>query len=122
MKKSVSILVIFIATTFTQQTFANDIQEKTYLEEIVNSLNAIQPLIIAAEKEQPHNTRVKFHYTKFKDGEGIWHNGLMDDMHAIKNGIIEKLNQVTLEPRVISSIEGDYLNLRKASAKNVNNR
>lgn len=121
MKKIVFILAILITAIFTQQTFANEIQEKIYLEQILNSLNAIQPLIIAAQKEQPHNTRIRFHYTKFKDSEDHWHNGLVEDMSAIKKGITAKLNKVTVEPRVMTPIGGDYLNLHKVSVKNVNN-
>ena len=60
---------------------------------MINQLDALKPLIIAANKEQEPNARIKFHYTFYRDFNGITHNGLLEDIHEIKKGIQEKLNQ-----------------------------
>ncbi len=69
----------------------------------------MQPLIIAAEKSQPANTRIKFHYTQYRDNHGNVHHGLLEDIQAIKFGITQKLNDTSVEPRVVAPIKGDYL-------------
>jgi len=90
-------------------TYADTEQENVYLTQILNALNAIQPLIIAAEKQQPQNTRIEFHYTKYQDSQGQWHNGLLEDVKAIQTGIKEQLNSVSVEPRTVMPLKGDYL-------------
>ncbi len=90
--------------------YATSQQEKIYLTQILNQLNAIQPLIVAAAKTQEKNTRIQFHYTQYPDAEKQIHNGLLEDIQAIKKGIEEQLNQIAIEPRHIQPIQGDYLN------------
>jgi RAQPRD family integrative conjugative element protein len=84
-------------------------KEKMYLTQILNQIDAMQPLIIAAEKSQPSNTRIKFHYIRYRDSHGNLHNGLLEDIQAIKSGITQKLNDTSVEPRIITPIKGDYL-------------
>lgn len=78
-------------------SYASETQEKMYLVQILNQLNAIRPTILAAKKEQPSNRRVKFHY-----------QSLLEDIEAIKKGINEKLAEVAIEPRAVVPIKGDY--------------
>lgn len=91
-------------------TYADTEQENMYLTQILNALNAVQPLVLAAEKQQPLNTRVSFHYTKYQDSQGHWHNGLLEDIQTIRRGIQEQLSSVSVEPRSITPLNGDYLN------------
>lgn len=95
---------------------ADEASEKIYLTQIVNQLNAIQPLILAAQKEQPTNQRIQFHYSRYKDSRGQVHNGLLEDVQAIKKGIEAQLNSTTVEPRTFQPIQGDYLDQAKPSA------
>lgn len=92
-------------------TEADTEQENMYLTQILNALNSIQPLILAAEREQPQNTRTEFHYTQYQDQQGEWHNGLLEDIKTIQSGIKEQLNSASVEPRTITPLNGDYLNL-----------
>jgi RAQPRD family integrative conjugative element protein len=108
-KKIFFCILIFLLLTITSTSFASEKQEREYLLQLLNQLDAMQPLIIAAEKEQPKNLRVQFHYTKFKDSEGQIHNGLLEDIEAIRGGIKEKLNETQIEPRVVTPIAGDYV-------------
>jgi len=98
------ILLIFSSICFAN----NNASEKIYLTQILNQLNTMQPLILAAKQEQPPNTRVQFHYTRYKDAKGQWHNGVLEDVQAIKSGIAEKLNDTSIEPRVFAPVRGDY--------------
>ena len=103
------ILGILLLSLFTTNSFATEAQEKIYLTQMLNQLDAMQPLIIAAEKVQPQNTRIQFHYTKYHDNKGHLHNGLLEDIQSIKAGITQKLNAAGIEPRVVAPIKGDYL-------------
>jgi hypothetical protein len=69
-------LMIFLACFLPRISFANTLNEDVYLKQIVNQLDAVQPLILTAEKAQPKNKRIQFHYTKYKDANGKNYNGL----------------------------------------------
>jgi RAQPRD family integrative conjugative element protein len=85
-------------------------QERIYLIQLLNQINAMLPTIQAAKKQQLPNTRIKFHYTQYRDANGQIHNGILEDVQAIKRGIEEKLNGTSIEPRSVQPIHGDYLN------------
>lgn len=104
------ITLIFTGLLTSLNSFAGESQENIYLVQILNQLNAIQPLILAAQNEQPANSRMQFHYTKYRDAQGKLHNGLLEDVNAIKKGIEQKLNQTSIEPRTVAPVKGDYLN------------
>ena len=102
-------LLIFSTLCFAnQETVRSEATEKLYLTQILNQLNTMQSLILAAEKMQIPNTRMQFHYIHYKDSKGQWHNGLLEDVQAIKAGIVEKLNDTAIEPRVFAPVRGDY--------------
>ena len=91
---------------------ANLDTEKVYLTQIVNQLDALQPLIMAASEAQPPDQRVTFHYQQYRDNQGRVHNGLLEDVQAVKAGVVEHLNAPAIEPRSIRPLQGDYLNLK----------
>jgi RAQPRD family integrative conjugative element protein len=84
-------------------------QERMYLVQLVNQLNATMPMIRAAERAQPKNQRTRFHYRAWQDAQGQKHNGLLEDVQTIKKGVEEKLNVVSIEPRAVVPVRGDYL-------------
>lgn len=98
-----------LLSLFSLQSIANDAKEKIYLIQIINQLEATKQLIIAANNEQIKYTRIKFHYTFYDDANGVRHNGLLEDIQAVQQGIQEKLNQTSIEPRHFEAIKGDYL-------------
>lgn len=107
-KKTILILIpLFLLITATS-SFADEAKERIYLVQILNQLDAVQPIILAAAKEQPKNIRIQFHYTRYTDAKGQVHNGLLEDIQAIRAGIEQKLNQTSVEPRVVQPIKGDY--------------
>ena len=97
-------------TLSLQKNRENEKNEKEYLIQVYNALTALQPLILKAKLNQVPNTPVKFHYTKFVDNEGKVHSGLLDDVQAMRQGIIAGLEPISIEPRVISPVNGDYIN------------
>lgn len=118
MKKIVILLVLIGLNTVVSanqsfiQTDSSE-QERIYLVQLVNQINAMLPIIRAAEKQKPEHMRMQFHYSAYQDVAGKSHNGLLEDVLAIRHGIEEKLNTITLEPRVAQPIRGDYLDKEK---------
>jgi RAQPRD family integrative conjugative element protein len=110
-KRSICFLLFSISLASNAHTIVGNSveQERIYLVQLVNQLNALLPVITTAEKSQPKNQRVSFHYSAWHDAKGKRHNGLWEDVREIKSGIEEKLNTVTVEPRVVVPIQGDYL-------------
>jgi RAQPRD family integrative conjugative element protein len=98
----------------SNMALASETMEKVYLQQVLNQLNEMQSLIEAASREQPQNVRIQFHYARYTDARGRWHNGLLEDVRAIKQGIEEKLNQPMMEPRTVMPIKGDYIESSKA--------
>lgn len=106
------LLITILSMSIAQaQTLANVSaeQEHIYLVQLMNQLNALVPVIRSTQKAQPKNQRVSFHYSAWLDGKGQKHNGLLEDIQAIKKGVAEKLNTVAIEPRFVAPIQGDYL-------------
>lgn len=98
-----------LCLTMSLNLFASSTTERIYLMKILNQLNAIKPLVLSAAKEQPQENRVKFHYTSYYDAKGRQHNGLLEDINAIEQGINEKLNSVLSTQHVFQPIVGDYV-------------
>lgn len=86
--------------------------EKVYLVQIINQLDAMQPLILAAKNAQLSDKRVQFHYHRYRDNQGKLQNGLLEDVQSIKLGITQYLDQPAIEPRSVQPLQGDYLNLK----------
>ncbi len=115
MRKYFLLLIVVGTTLFSTQAMASEDsaeKEKMYLVQMINQLDALRPLIIAAQNEQPKNNRIQFHYTDYRDSSGKLHNGLLEDVTAIKQGLEEKLNQTSTEPHQFRAIKGDYINAR----------
>jgi RAQPRD family integrative conjugative element protein len=96
---------------FPLHAIASEANERIYLLQMMNQLEAMKPLLIAAAKEQNKNSRLQFHYMAYRDFNGKLQNGLLEDINEIKNGIQDKLNDSGNEPRHFQAIKGDYLNL-----------
>lgn len=113
MKQKIIILCLLFTCFLSIRTFASEYLEDVYLVQIINQLESLKPLIIAAKNEQPNNLRIKFHYTSYRDASNKLHNGILEDINEIEKGIKEKLNQTSNEPRRFMPIKGDYVNNEK---------
>lgn len=109
MKIKIILLVLFFVSVIDINVQASESKERIYLIQILNQLNAIKPLIIAASLQQPKTNRIQFHYGAYKDANKKQHNGLLDDINQIERGIQNKLNHVSSEPSLLPPIKGDYI-------------
>jgi RAQPRD family integrative conjugative element protein len=105
MKKFFIIVLLFISVAAN----ADEEKERMYLLQILNQLNAMKPLIMAAEHEQPKKIRIPFHYNAYKDRKGKIQEGLIDKINHIEQDIRIKLYSQSSEPRIVASEKGDYL-------------
>ena len=111
MKIKIYAAMTILTSMLSMQAAANDLKERIYLTQIINQLNAIKPLIIAANKEQEKNLRIRFHYTTYRDSNEKLHNGLLEDINDIQNGIQAKLNLTSGEIRHFQPVKDDYISL-----------
>jgi RAQPRD family integrative conjugative element protein len=79
-------------------SFAYTAQMNATLVRINTILNQVYPLINLAQKQQPASVRVKFQF-----------NALREDIARIQAGITQAVNRVSIQPRVVKPLSGDYL-------------
>ena len=97
-KITIMILSFLISTLTVANIFADTKAENTELARINSVLNAVYPLIDAAQQKANPNTRIKFHYE--------W---LKQDIQKIQAGITQKINNAPIEPREIAPLKGNFL-------------
>lgn len=90
-------------------SLADNAQMNESLVQIIAQLNATLPLIDTAERQQDPNTAVQFHFDAWVDAKGVKHAGLRQDILAIRQGIIEQINQPAMEPRTIKPLNHDFI-------------
>lgn len=100
-----TLAIILIA--FAYPLLADVQTENSQLARINSVLNAVFPLIDAAEKAAPKHRRITFHYE--------W---LRKDVQSIQAGIAQQINQGPLEPRVIQPLTTDYIQLTDKQVSN----
>lgn len=113
MKQKMIIIVSLFIYCFSISIFARESQEKIYLVQMINQLEALKSLVIAAAKEQPANLRIQFHYIAYRDASNQLNNGLFEDIDEIEKGVKAKLNHLSFEPHRFELIKGDYVNNQK---------
>lgn len=89
--------------------YADNAQMNATLVQLINQINAMMPLIDAAEKQQDKTAPMQFHYDTFIDANGIQHNGLRQDLLTIRQSLINEINQPPLAPRTIIPLQLDYV-------------
>ena len=103
-----------IATVLTLLTcnsvaFANNAQMNATLVRISTILSQINPLINLAQKQQDPNARVQFQF-----------DALRSDIGNIQAGIAQAVNHVSIQPRMVEPLLGDYLPVFTPSFQNKN--
>ena len=84
--------------TLSGISFADTSQMNTTLARISTILSQVNPLINLAERQQGQNARVKFQF-----------NALRQDLASIQAGIAQAINRVSIQPRTVKPLSGDYL-------------
>ena len=105
MKRLICLALLISSLT----THASDSNLNETLVRIINQINAIKPLLDEAQSEISLNARIQLHINGFKDAEGHYHAGLRDDLLAIRNGLIDYINQPTIAPRKVTPLALDFV-------------
>lgn len=79
------------------------------LVRLVAGLDALLPIIADAESRQDPNAPVQFHFVDWRDAKGIKHNGLKEDVLAMRAGIVSQINQPVFAPRTLAPLANDYV-------------
>lgn len=107
-------LGIFLLTAgLSQSVMASQALLNEQLVRIINQLNAIKPIIKEAERYQSQGAPVKLHLTAFKGSDNQIHNGVLEDIELIKQGLIAYINRPAVAPKKVSPIEGDFIETPK---------
>ncbi len=93
--------ILMIGSVTITPVHADTESENAALATVVNVLNSLTTIINEAQRQQDKNTRIQFQY-----------DALRTDINKIKNGIGERLQSSTLEPRIILPLNGDYVQLK----------
>ncbi len=92
-------LISFLSLIVMSSTsFADTSQMNATLSRISTILSQVNPLINLAEQQQDVNTRVKFQF-----------NTLRQDIASIQTGIAQAINRVSIQPRSVKPLSGDYI-------------
>jgi len=78
--------------------FANTASENAELARLIHLLDAMNPIINAAQAQRDPAQRIQFQYD--------W---LRQDLANIRMGIVRKINLPTIEPRAIKPLKNDFL-------------
>ena len=98
--KSVFTRSILILLLLINVSYADSDQMNTTLARISTILSQINPLINSAESQQDPDARVQFQF-----------DALRADIGKIQEGLAEQLNGISIQPRVVAPLSGDYLPL-----------
>ena len=102
------VLGLFLIHLASTSVAANEVLNET-LVRVINQINAILPLLDEAKEEIEPNGRVLLHVEQFVGPDGKNHAGVREDLIAIRNGLIEFINEPVLSPKTIKPLELDYV-------------
>ena len=89
----------------------SDRNVSTTLARIINQLDAILPLIEQGEKEQARQPQkaVRFHFTGFVTQDKQYHQGLKEDVLAMRQSIVKAIHQTPVAAQAIQPLSLDYI-------------
>lgn len=90
--------IILALLVYGEGALANTEQMNVTLARISTILSQVNPLINQAQKQESSNARVQFQFNK-----------LRQDIAQIQSGIAQAVNRVSIQPRVVQPLSGDYL-------------
>ncbi len=103
-----TILFLMLSTWLSAAGAMETTLERQWLLRIYQQLEALNPLLEAAQQAQAPKTHPQFHYREYQDHTGQSRPGLRDDLDAIKTGILAYLHDQRTAPRHLPPIAGDY--------------
>lgn len=110
-KKRIIFGLLFMSLLFNSSVsvYADPETERVYLTEIRHQLDALQPLLQAAEIAQNKTARVRLHYTAYRDRQGKIHTGLREQLADIKIQLDQALDHASPEPAPLPPIKDDVV-------------
>jgi RAQPRD family integrative conjugative element protein len=97
--------LLVVALLQSPISVADEELEHADLSKIVQVLDSLTPLVNQAEQQQDKNLRLQFNY-----------DALRSDINKVKQGIRCKWQSPAIEPRPVTPIQGDYLQLQSKHA------
>ena len=88
---------IIAAALILNPAFADADAEREALAHVVHELEALEPLIRAAESQANPDARIRFHYDWFRQ-----------DLARVQGGVQEHIDAPRAEPRTFPPLRGDY--------------
>jgi len=101
MKKSIAVSVCLLSFLLTPIVQAEEAIENDALARVQKVLDSLTPLINQAEQQKDTQAREQFNY-----------DALREDINKVKQGINEKLQNVPIQPRTVTPLQEDYLQLK----------
>ncbi len=91
----------------------------TTLVGIINQLDAILPLIEQGKAEQARLLPLpkRFEFERYKTVDGVIHDGLKQDILAIRKALVNTINQTPLVPGYVKPLARDYTNTPSLNLK-----
>lgn len=108
-KMLMKILVVVMASSLSRLGLAATPDMNTDLVQLVDQLDAMLPLIKQAEQIQDPHAPVQFHFETWVDSQGVRHNGLKQDVVAMRAAIVAQINAQATAPRALPPLEQDYV-------------
>ncbi|WP_028389154.1 hypothetical protein [Legionella fairfieldensis] len=98
------VFMMMVGTGFADNAALNET-----LVRLINQINAMMPLLDEASEETESNARLVFHIDSFIGPDGKKRAGVRDDLLAIRNSLIEFINQPAVAPKTIKPLALDYV-------------
>ena len=92
-----TIAVAVVLALVSSHAAADAQNEREVLARVVNELEALEPLLDAAESEANPDARVRFRYE--------W---LRADLRQVQSGVQDHIDAPRVEPRTFPPLRGDY--------------
>ena len=102
-------MIGLLAFVLMTATYADTIQMNNNLVRLVNQIDAMMPIIDAAQKSQDPNARVQFHFETWTDNQGQVHLGLREDLFMIRQALVSQINNTNLTPTYVPPLENDFV-------------
>lgn len=103
------ICVAMSLMVFANLCSAENVALNETLVRIINQINAILPLLDEANEEIEPNARIMLHVNRFVGADGKHHAGVRNDLLAIRNSLVEFINQPVIAPKTIKPLALDYV-------------
>ncbi len=76
---------------------------------LIQQLDAMQPVMDEAQREQDPKARVQFHFDAWRDNHGHTHAGFRQNLLQLRQALVDQINQPDLTPNTFAPMTGDFV-------------